>query len=95
MEVKPRKVSCGLFTKREWKHFSNSKEPVKFLNEIIVPYVKKMRESKGLRKEQMAFVTMDVFTRQITSEVKENLQENNVLVNNVPVNMRRFHQSLD
>ena len=46
------------------KHFSNSKESVKFLNEIIVPYVKKMRESKGLGKEQVALVVMDVFKGQ-------------------------------
>ena len=48
------------------------------MNEIIVPYVKKMRESKGLGKEQMAHVIMDVFTGQMTSEVKKVLQENNI-----------------
>ena len=57
------------------KHFSNSKESVKFLNEIIVPYAKNMLKSKGLGKEQMALVIMDVFTGQITSEVKQVLQE--------------------
>ena len=51
------------------KHFSNSKESVKFLNEIIVPYAKKMRKSKGLGKKQMALVIMDVFTGRMTSDV--------------------------
>ena len=53
------------------------------MNEIIVPYVKKMRESKGLGKEQMAHVIMDVFTGQMTSEVKKVLQENNIFITNV------------
>ena len=77
------------------KHFSNSKESVKFLNEIILPHVKKMHESKGLGKEQMALVIMDVFTGQMTSKVKEFLQENKILLTNVTANMTRFYRPLD
>ena len=54
-----------------------------------------MRELKGLGKELMAFVKMDVFSGQMTSEDKEVLQENNVLLTNVPANMTRFYQPLD
>ena len=54
-----------------------------------------MRESKGLGKEQMTLVIMDVLTGQMTSEVKEVLQENNILGTNVPENMTRFYQPLD
>ena len=43
----------------------------------------------------MALVKVDVFTGQMTSEVKEVLQENKILVANVPVNMTRFYQLLD
>ena len=53
------------------KHFSNSKETVKFLNVIIAPYVRKMRKSQGFGKKQMALAIMDVFTGQMTSEVRE------------------------
>ena len=53
------------------------------MNEIIVPYVKKMRESRGIGKEQMAPVIMDVFTGQMTLEVKKVLQENNIFITNV------------
>ena len=49
------------------KHFSNSIESVKLLKEIIIPYVKKERESKGLSENQKALVIMDVFTGQMTS----------------------------
>ena len=60
-----------------------------------MPYAKKMRRSKGLGKEQMVLVIMDVSTGQMTSEVKEVLLENNILVTNIPTNMTRFYQPLD
>ena len=37
----------------------------------------------------------DVFTGQMTSEVRENLQKNSILANNDPANMTRFYQPLD
>lgn len=77
------------------KHFSNTTESIKLLNEVIVPYVKKERELKGLDKRQKALVIMDVFTGQMTSEVKEVLEKNDILVTNVPANMTRFYQPLD
>ena len=54
-----------------------------------------MRKSKGIGKEQMVLVTTDVFTGQMTSEVKEVLQKNTILVTNVPANLTRFYQPLD
>ena len=87
--------AAGFSLSMNEKHFSNSKESVKFLNEIILPHVKKMHESKGLGKEQMALVIMDVFTGQMTSKVKEFLQENKILLTNVTANMTRFYRPLD
>lgn len=77
------------------KHFSNTNESIKLLKEIIVPYVKKERESKGLGEDQKALVIMDVFTGQMTPDVKDVLEVNNILVTNVPANMTRFYQPLD
>ena len=77
------------------KHFSNTNEYIKLLNEIIVPYVKKERESKGLGEQQKALVIMDVFTWQMTSAIKEVLEENCILVTNVPANTTCFYQPLD
>ena len=57
--------------------------------------MKKERELKGLDVEQKALVIMDVFTGQMPSDVKEVLQENNILVTNVPAIMTRFYQPLD
>ena len=66
------------------KHFSNTKESVKFLEEIIIPYVEKDREQQGLGSQQKALVIMDVFTGQMPTEVKDVLTSNNILVTNVP-----------
>ena len=54
-----------------------------------------MRESKGLGKEQMALVIIDALAGQMTFEIKEVLQENSVLVTNIPTNLTRFYQPLD
>ena len=77
------------------KCLSNSKEPVKFLNKIIMSYVKKMRKSKDLGTQQIALVITDVFTGKMALKVRENLQKNNILANNDPANMARFYQPLD
>ena len=77
------------------KHFSNSKESVKFLNEIIIPYAEKVRKQEGLAPTQKALIIMDVFTGQMTTEVKDLLTANNILIANVPPNMTRFYQPLD
>ena len=77
------------------KHFSNTAESIKLLNEIIVPYVKKQRLDLGLSPTQKALVIMDVFTGQMTSEVTKILADNDILVTKVPANMTRFYQPLD
>ena len=48
------------------KHFSNRVEAAKFFDEIIVPYVKKERESKSWSSDQKALVTFYVFKGQMT-----------------------------
>ena len=70
------------------KHFSNTSESIKLLNEIIVPYVQKEHESKDLG-EKKPLVIMDVFTGQMTSAVKV-LEQNHILVTNVSANMTSF-----
>ena len=62
--------------------------------EITVPYVKKEHQSEVLGEEQKALVIMDIFTGEKTSEVKEVLQVNNILVTNLP-HITRFYQPLD
>ena len=77
------------------KHFSNTKESIKLLKEIIIPYLEKERIALGLESEQKALVVMNVFTGQMTAEVSKIFEESNILVTNVPPNMTKFYQPLD
>ena len=51
------------------KHFSNANESIKFLKEIITPYVVKQREFLKCQVDQKPLVIIDVFTGQMTAEV--------------------------
>ena len=77
------------------KHYSNTSESLKLLNEIIIPYIKSVRASSGIPNGQYALVVMDVFMGQMTSEVLDLLRENKILLTNVPPNMTKFYQPLD
>jgi len=57
------------------KHFSDTEESLKFLKEVIKPYVKKQREFLKCSVDQQAFVVMDVFTGQITKDVLDAYNE--------------------
>ena len=43
------------------KHFSNTQESLKLLNEIIIPYVEKERDKLNLDKKQPALLIIDDF----------------------------------
>ena len=73
------------------KHFSNTNEYIKFLKEIIAPYVVKQRELLKCQVDQKALVVMDVFTRQMTAEVLNAYEEANILIINVPANMTKYY----
>ena len=77
------------------KHYSNTEESLKYFNEVILPYVRKVRTEESLPENQMALVVMDVFTGQKTHEVLDRYAEENVSIENVPANMRKYYQPLD
>ena len=75
------------------KHHSNTKEPIKLLHEIIIPYA----ESERIRldvPDQMALIIWDVFRDQKTDSVLEVLQENNLTAGYVPNNLTNYYQPL-
>ena len=76
-------------------HFSNTKESIKFLKEIITPYVVKQRELLKCQVDQKALVIMDVFTGKMTVEGLNAYEEANILIINFPANMTKYYQSLD
>jgi len=77
------------------KHFSNTAESVKFLEDVVLPFVKEERENLGLPKDQKALMIMDAFTGQMTKDVVNKYLDSDILIVNVPKNMTKFYQPLD
>ena len=61
---------------------------MKFLIEIILPYVKTDRERSGLER-QPALLIYDVFRGQTTGKFLDVLKDNNILSTKIPPNMTR------
>ena len=77
------------------KHYSNEKESLEMMEQIVFPYVKKEREGLGLSNLQPALLIMDVFKGQMTDAVRELLKENKILIEKVPANLTYLFQLLD
>ena len=77
------------------KHYSNEKEVLKHLEEVINPYIIAERERLGVGREQAALVIMDVFRGQMTDPVFQKLDDNNTKLRKVPANMTYLYQPLD
>ena len=76
------------------KHFSNTDESIKLIEEILLPYINDQRKALG-KPEQTALLIMDVFRGQITDDVRNLLKQNNIHVVLVPDNMTQLFQPLD
>lgn len=74
-------------------HYSNSKEPIKLIENFGTVFHKEMT---GLGScNQKALIIFDVFTGQMTTEIKEVIETHNLTVVNVPTNMTKYYQVLD
>ena len=76
------------------KHYSNTEESLKLIDEILVPYVNSQQKILQNPKQE-ALLIMDVFRGQITDDVTNRLKENNIHVVLVPNNMTHLFQPLD
>lgn len=76
------------------KHFSNTFESIKIIDEVITPYVEAQRHILG-NPNQAALLVFDVFRGQITDEVTSHLAQNNIYFVMVPNNMTHLFQPLD
>ena len=77
------------------KHYSNEKETLNMLENIIIPYVEQQRVSLNLAFDHPALIIMDVFKGQMTCAVRELLNENHILLEKVPANLAYLFQPLD
>ena len=59
-------------------HYSNEKEACKLIEEILVPYIERVRQEENLPVSQKALVIMDVFSGQITSVVLDCFKDNKI-----------------
>lgn len=76
------------------QYWSNEKETLKLIDEVINPYVIKKRKDLGLALTQKALVIWDVFKGQMSDTVKNKLESLEILLVPVPVNMAHFFQPL-
>ena len=76
------------------KHYSNEGETKKIIIDIILPRVESVRETLHLSDDFPALLIMDVFRGQMTTAVRELLDEHNVLISFVPNNMTHLFQPI-
>ena len=72
------------------KHYSNTLESIKIIDEVIIPYVKILSNPN-----QVALFIFDAFRGQITDEVTLHLLQNNIYFVTVFNNMTHLFQTLD
>ena len=72
------------------KHWSNEKETLKLLYQVINPYVVKKRAELKLLENQKALVIWDVFKGQMTETVKQKLESLHIQLVSVPANTTHF-----
>ena len=72
------------------KHYSNEKESLKMLEHIIIPYVKKQRQNLSLDPQYPALLIMEVLKGQMTEQVKDLLNENNIKLQKVSANLTYY-----
>ena len=77
------------------KHYSNEREALNMLENVIIPYVEKQLVSRNLDFDHPALLIMDVFKGQMTRSVGELLNENAILLEKVPSNLTYLFQSLE
>ena len=77
------------------QHWSNEKESLRLINEVIDPYVVATRIGLNLPSSQKALITWDAFRAQMTDVVKSKLDSLSIESVTVPANMTHFFQPLD
>ena len=65
-------------------HWPNTKTCVRYVNNIIIPYVQHRRESLGVQMDRPALVIFDAFSGQMKDEVSEALEMKRIMIVHVP-----------
>ena len=76
------------------KHFSNTNESLKLINEVTLPYEKEQRKLLGYKNEA-ALLIIDVFRGQMTNPVTQALKSNSIILVKIPPDMTHIYQPLN
>ena len=77
------------------KYFSNTKESMKLLDEIIIPYAGKEMDMLNLDENQPALLIIDAFSGQMTKAIIDKMAENYIKLVKVTSRITQFFQPLD
>ena len=77
------------------KHWSNEKETVRLIEQVLVPYIKKSKKEKVIPNDQKSLLIWDAFKAQSTANVFDVLSKHEIESVMVPKNMTHLFQPLD
>ena len=77
------------------KYWSNENETLRLTEDVLVPYIAKIKEEKSLPESQKSLLLWDAFRAQSTQKMKDALATHNIELVMVPKNMTHLLQSLD
>ena len=77
------------------KHYSNTEETIKLIDEILTPYLDEERTKLGLEPDHKGLVVMDAFKGQSNDIAYTHFDENNIKIAPVPANMTSHYQPAD
>ena len=77
------------------KHWVNETETVCLINDVLVPYIEKVKEEKALLEAQKNFFVWDAFKAQSTAKVMDRLSKVGIESVMVPKDMTFLPQPLD
>ena len=88
------KFPCDWHITHSPKHWSTEETMIQYIEEIFIPYVDRQREDLG-DTSKAAVIIMDNFKGQITSQVNDLLEDNNINVCLLPPNTTDLLQPMD
>ena len=77
------------------KHWSNETETIRLIEDVLVPYIEKVKEEKFLLPSQKSLLLWDAFKTQSTPKVMDILSSYGIESVMVPRNMTHLLQPLD